>query len=68
VLNKYRLILKQAHLGGVNPVKWYYNWFKAYNRAISLGIPEVKGALAAKEFLIAIETKINPEWACLHYI
>jgi hypothetical protein len=61
VLNKYYLVLKQAYLRGVNPIKWHYNWFKAYNRAISLNIPKVKGALAAREFLITIETKINPE-------
>jgi hypothetical protein len=68
VLNKYCLVLKQAHLEGVNPVKWYYNWFKAYNRAISFNIPKVKGALAAREFLIVVGTKMNLEWACLRYI
>jgi hypothetical protein len=67
VLNKYYLVLKQAYLGGVNLVKWHYDWFKAYNRAISLNIPKVKGALAAKEFLIVVGTKMNPEWACLRY-
>jgi hypothetical protein len=25
VLNKYYLVLKQAYLGGVNPIKWHYN-------------------------------------------
>jgi hypothetical protein len=67
VLNKYCLVLKQAYLGGVNPIKWHYNWFKAYNRAISLNIPKVKGALTAREFLIIVGTKINSEWACLCY-
>jgi hypothetical protein len=61
VLDEYCLVLKQAHLGGVNPVKWHHDWFKAYNRAISLDIPKVKGALAAREFLTAVGTKINPE-------
>jgi hypothetical protein len=61
VLEEYRSVLKQAHSGSVNPVKWHYDWFKAYNRAISLDIPEVKGALAAREFLTVVRTKMNPE-------
>ena len=67
VLEEYRSVLKQAHSGSVNPVKWHHDWFKAYNRAISLDIPEVKGALAAREFLTAVGTKMNPEWARLRY-
>jgi hypothetical protein len=61
VLNKYYLVLKQAYLKGVNPIKWHYNWFKAYNKAISLNISKVKRALATREFLIVIRTKINLE-------
>jgi predicted GNAT superfamily acetyltransferase len=59
VLNKYYLVLKQAYLEGVNLIKWYYNWFKAYNKAISLNILKVKGALTIKKFFIVVKTKIN---------
>jgi hypothetical protein len=68
VLDEYRSVIKQAHSGSVNPVKWHQDWFKAYNRALSMDIPEVKGPLASREFLNAIGIKMSPEWARKHYI
>jgi hypothetical protein len=61
VLNNYCLVFKQAYLRGVNLIKLHYNWFKAYNKAISLNIPKVKRALTIRKFLIVIKIKINLE-------
>jgi len=63
IQEEYQAILKQAITGSVNPQKWHADWFRAYNRAKLVGLPEVEGVLAAKTFLKAVGARLTPSWS-----
>ncbi|RYO77619.1 hypothetical protein DL764_010202 [Monosporascus ibericus] len=42
---------------------WYRTWFSAYTQAKAYDLEEVKGTLAAKDFLSSVSKRLAPAWA-----
>ncbi|RYO92584.1 hypothetical protein DL766_008612 [Monosporascus sp. MC13-8B] len=62
VREDYRKALRLAEVGRMNPDQWHKTWFTAYTRAKAYSLQEVKGPLAAKDFLSAVGKRLAPEW------
>jgi len=59
---EYRAVLKQAENGRINPITWHANWFRAYSKGAAMGLSEVQGPLAVRDFLSSL-LKVAPTWA-----
>ena len=61
IQEEYHKTLARTATGTVNPRQWYTEWSTVYEQAKALGISEVEGVLAAKNFLRAISRKLALE-------
>ncbi|KAI6091623.1 hypothetical protein F4821DRAFT_226532 [Hypoxylon rubiginosum] len=61
--NEYRAILERARAIGGDPTIWYYQWLSAYISAKALGVPDVAGTPAVKDFIDAVGARMVPDWA-----
>ncbi|KAG6260414.1 hypothetical protein E4U48_008353, partial [Claviceps purpurea] len=61
--SKYNALLKEAHLASMSPDRWLESWHSLYPRAVRVGIPELQGPNAVRDFLSAVGARFEPEWA-----
>ncbi|RYP30332.1 hypothetical protein DL768_011197 [Monosporascus sp. mg162] len=62
VREEYRKALRLAEVGHMKPDQWYRTWFSAYTQAKAYDLQEIKGPLAAKDFLSAVAKRLAPDW------
>ncbi|KAG6090797.1 hypothetical protein E4U30_007960, partial [Claviceps sp. LM220 group G6] len=60
---QYLDLLRQAHMGNVEPERWIADWNIIYQKAISQNIREVEGPNAIRDFLLAVGARFQPAWA-----
>lgn len=60
IQSEYREILH--HTSGMDPLRWYGEWHKAYIHTRARNLPEIQGQLAIQDFLVAA-SKFSLNWA-----
>ncbi|KAG5929854.1 hypothetical protein E4U60_007313, partial [Claviceps pazoutovae] len=61
--NKYNALLKEAHLANMSPDRWSESWYSLYPRVVRVGIPELQGPNAVRDFISVVGARFEPEWA-----
>ena len=59
----YRDVLFRATQAGVKPEQWILEWTKALHVGMAYKISELEGIMGVKDFLKAVESRIEPTWA-----